>query len=621
MHSEINAAPTSLWVIIRTDWKWWLSGAILSIILTSVLIAGGASGLVPNIDYPFTYNGDGVFIAIQRLIEGWNFDNPRSGYPFGSSLLDYPASDSGNYLILKLIGTFASHWYSVFNIYYLLGFAVTFVASFCVLRTVGLAIPFAFAAATLFNFLPFHFERIDHTFFTWYFVVPVFYYVALRIFHPSSLMEISGSSAPKKFFYAVCLMILGSFGVYYAIFGLIILTVIIISSLIGYRPPNSFRISFFAACIVVLGVLLNLAPNLIHRFSEGPNPEVAQRSIGESEIYAFKFAQLVLPRSGHRNNKLADISSKYSANTPWITENGTATLGAIGTLGLLAALGIIFSTLVGKEQNGTLRIVSLTLLVLFMFGTVGGFGVIFAQIISPSIRAWNRISVFISFGALLVFFMLLQSQVTKYFSGRRLTILSIIFSLTLLLVGLFDQTTTSCKPCNEQVKMAFNSDRDFIRSIESSLPTGSAIYQLPYWQFPEPNPPYYRLPAYDLSLGFVHSSSLRWSFGGMKGRRGDLFYRSLSKEPFSRQLEVIQRLGMAGIYVDRRGFEDGGKAAIDAFTALLGTPPTFARTDGEIVFFRIPLSEPSINLEGLKTEQIMQKANYAVDQWGHRIGM
>jgi phosphoglycerol transferase len=332
MDNGINFAHSSLRKIIRSDWRWWLFGAALSTILPSVLIAGWPTGLLPNIDYPFTYNGDGFFIAIQRLIEGWIFENPRSGYPFGSSLLDYPASDSGNYLILKLLGAIAGHWYSVFNIYYLLGFAVTFVVAFLVLRAVGLAIPFAFTAAMLFNFLPFHFQRIDHTFYTWYFVVPVFYYVALRIFNPISLKEIADTTAWQKFIFAVCLIGLGSFGVYYAIFGLIILSVIVISSLAKRRNDNSFKISLIASSFVVFGVILNLAPNLIHQQLNGKNPEVAQRGIGESEIYAFKFVQLILPRSGHRSHSLGEVWNRYSGATPWVNENSTSTLGMVGFL-------------------------------------------------------------------------------------------------------------------------------------------------------------------------------------------------------------------------------------------------------------------------------------------------
>jgi phosphoglycerol transferase len=551
-----------------------------------------------------------------RLIEGWVYENPRSGYPFGSNYLDYAGSDSGNNFILKLLGALTGEWYLALNLYFLLGFAVTFVVAFGVLRSFGLAIPFAFTAAALFNFLPFHFQRIPHLYYTWYFVIPIYYYIALRFFQPSEAEKTVEVSLTTKLFYALSLIGLGSFGIYYALFGLILFSVVAIYEAVANYNLKAIKVAFLASCFVFLGVMLNVTPSLIHQYSNGKNKEVAQRGIGESEIYGFKFAQLILPRNGHRIASLDNISSKYSNATPLINENTTSTLGAVGSIGLIAVFGLILSSLAGIKHSRILSITSLIVLVFFMFGTIGGFGSIFAQTITSSIRAWNRISIFIGFGVLLIIFILLQIEIQKRFTERRSFFAASVIAIIFLLGGLYDQTISSCKACNEQTRNAFSMDREFIHSIENSLPAGSAIYQLPYMPFPEV-PPLYRLPDYGLSIGFLHSSSLHWSYGGMKGRSGDLFYRSLSKESLAKQLEVIKRLGMAGIYIDKRGFDDNGKTLIKQVTELLGIPPTFTRSDGEVVFFRLTQNHLS-NLEGLNPEQIMEKAGYFVDQLGAR---
>ena len=617
MNKTALSTQASLSIIIRPDWKWWLSGAIFSFVLASVLMTGWPSGLFPNPAYPFTYNNDGAFSVIQRLIEGWIFNNPRSGYPFGSNLLDYPSSDSGNYLLLKLIGSFTGEWYSAHNIYFLLGFSVSFVAAFCVLQSFGLAKSFAFTAATLFVFLPFHFLRLEHLFFTWYFVVPIFYYIALRFFNSSASNESAKASLSTKVFYALCLISLGTFGIYYALFGLILFMVVAIYEAVANYNSSALKVAFMASSLVFFGVLLNVAPNLIHQYSSGKNIEVAQRGIADSEIYGFKFAQLILPRSEHRIAGLANISTKYRSASPLINENVTSSLGVVGSLGFLAVFGIIVLSLAGRLKNRTLNIVSLIVLTLFMFGTIGGFGSIFAQTITTSIRGWNRISIFIGFGALLVIFMLLQAEIQKRFSGRRLVFMSSFISIVFLMGGLYDQTVPPCKACNEQTQKVFNMDREFVRSIEKSVPIGSAVYQLPYMPFPEV-PPLHRLKDYALSVGFLHSTSLHWSYGGMKGRPGDLFYRSLAKEPLKRQLEVISRLGFAGVYVDRRGYDDNDHTVIDDLTALLGAPPTLTRADGEVVFFQLNQEMPHVNLDGISAEQIMKKAGYIVDHLGAR---
>lgn len=74
----------------------------------------------------------------------------------------------------------------------------------------------------------------------------------------------------------------------------------------------------------------------------------------------------------------------------------------------------------------------------------------------------------------------------------------------------------------------------------------------------------------------------------MKGRQGDLFYRSLSRKPIEKQLEAITQMGFTGIYIDRRGFKDQADSLIAQLSVLLGGGPSLQRDDGQVVFFQIP---------------------------------
>jgi len=607
----------SLSSVVRSDWKWLALGAVLSFFLASALMSGWPAGLLPNLAYPFTYDNDGAFHGIQRLIEGWSFDNARVGYPFGSNYMDYPSSDLGHLLTVKFLGTYAGEWHVVHNLYFLIGFVVTFVASYLVFRVFSLAIPFAFTAAILFNFLPFHFQRLPHLFLTWYFVIPIFYYIAFRFLILAPRNEAGKASFSQKLGYVLCLIGLGSFGVYYAFFGIILLVSVGGFGLAANYNLKLLKSTVFISFMVFAGVLLNVTPNLIHEYLNGSNPEVAQRDAGESELYGFKFAQLVVPRLAHRNAKLAAVSSRYTSTTPLNNENTSSTLGVVGTFGLLVVFGIIFLTLAGKTLNKTLMTISLIVLVLFMFGTIGGFGSIFAQLITTSIRAWNRVSVFIGFGALLVFFLALQLEVQKRVRGYYSSVLLGFIAVILLLGGLYDQTTSACQTCNDEVEKAFNRDREFVQSIEKSLPVGSAVYQLPYMPYPEV-PPLHRLKDYELFSGFLHSTALNWSYGGMKGRSGDLFFRSLAREPLSRQVEVLEQLGFAGVYVDRRGYDVKDDTVVEGLTDVLDASSALTRADGNVVFFRLGQTKMQINLKGLSSAQLMRKAGYIADHLGPR---
>lgn len=608
----------SFFEVFRSEWCWWLFGGVFSFILASILMSGWPAGILPNLSYPYTYQGDGLSHSwlTLRAIEGWVFENPRSGYPFGSNFLDYPGSDSGNLLILKVIGLLAGEYYYALNLFFLLSFSAVFVASFCTLRALDLSKVLAASAALLFAFLPFHFQRIGHLFYLWYFVVPIFFYLSFLFFYKASEFGFKSLGLRLYFLFFAALVCLASFGVYYALFGTVLLAS---SAVLAYAKTGRIASTFLPLATIgglILGVLLNVAPNVINKKINGPNSEVAVRSPAEAEVYGLKLMQLVLPRLGHRDPRLASLSDLYSKHYPLINENSTASLGLVGAAGFMGSFLLLLAGMSGRKLDSRLAVLAVLMLVLFLFGTIGGFGSLFSAIISSSIRGWNRISVFIAFGAIAIFFIALQIFISRYFSPQRAKIVFVASALVFGGVGLYDQTVPACMPCNEQTKIAFNNEKHFVADIEKTLPVGSAVYQLPYMPFPEVAP-LYRLHTYDLSVGFLHSKDLRWSYAGMKGREGDLFYRALAQEPIEKQLEVVRRMGFAGIYIDRRGFEDNADVLINRLSVLLGDKPLLTRADGQVVFFR--LTSPSdVDLSGLNSSEIMKKAGYVVDKLGPR---
>ncbi|QNA91162.1 sugar translocase [Massilia sp. Dwa41.01b] len=553
----------------------------------------------------------------QRVIEGWIFDNPRSGYPFGSNFLDYPGSDSGNLLVLKLLGLVTDSPYAAVSLYFLAGFAVTFVCAYGAMRAFGLHRPFALAGAMLFNFVPFHFLRFDHLFYTWYFVAPLFFHIALRIANASRAAPPDGPQGRLSgWLAAACLLALGCFGVYYAAFGLILLGVVFLAGLLGPLDLKAVRLAALAICLVVLGVLANVAPNVVHKYRNGPNPEVAQRSAVDAELYAFKLVQLVYPRPDHRSSRAGNMTKRYNETFPLVNENFTSSLGAVGAAGFLGMFLLLCAVLAGRKVDRKLQLVALLSFVLFMFGTIGGFGSLFAQLVTSALRGWSRISIFIAFGALLFFFMVLQALCRRFPGERRLALAAVAAAVTL--VGLYDQTTTACRSCIAATQTRFERDSDFVAAIERSLAPGSAVYQLPYMPFPEV-PNQVRLASYDLASGVLNSRSLKWSYAGMKGRNGDGFFRALAQEPVEKQIKVIRRLGFAGVYIDRRGYADNGQAIVQRFTEALGHGPAIERADKEIVFFPLgPGSTPQAELAGLSDVELAARAGFIADRHGLR---
>lgn len=555
--------------VAKQEWTIWLAGAVLSFIAASLFMSGWPDGLLPEIKKPFTYAGDGISYMwnIKRVIEeAWFFTNSHTGYPFGSNHLDYPTSDTGSYLILKIIGTLFQSPVAALNLYFLLGFSFVFAASYIVLRTLGISRTFSFSGSILYTFTSFHFGRIGHLFFTWYFVAPLFFYFGFKFFNNELKFFYQKQTLKNKILNVLALLILASFGIYYALFGSMVLFVSTLLAAIFYRSWAHLRIGLIACGVVCLGVLLNVAPSLLHLSAMGPNLEGVNRFPAESELYGLKLTQMFLPRGDHRLDSFYDFASLYNNNFPMVTENISSSLGAANSLGLLLLiLSIFIAPMVlssgvkhtqNKQFSNQMLIMGLLVCSLFFMATVGGFASLFALLVSASIRSWNRISIFIEFisaAALMLCLEWLFRCCTNNINNKYKIALQSVLAGILIFYGVADQTVKPCPACLNSNYTLFEHDKNFIQSIEKSLPTGSAIYQLPYMGYPEYSA-VNNLGSYDQARGHLHSNALKWSFGGIRGREGDWFYRKLAQLPIEQQLTVAQALGFAGVYIDRRGY-------------------------------------------------------------------
>lgn len=590
MHAPPAASEfqfTSLRQTCRKEWLIPTTGVVVTFILASIFLSGWPAGLIPEIHVPFAYAGDALSSTwlTQRAMEGWIFQNERSGFPFGSSFLDYPGSDAASFLILKILGLLTGSSAGAMNLYFLLSFPVNFLAAYLVLRSLKINAALSFAAAVLFTFAPFHFLRLGHIFYTWYFLVPIYFYIGLQIVLNGSQLDFKSASWRRRTALSVLYVVMTGFGVYYTAFGMLVVAA---ACAIALFNRNLRGIRFIAAPVIfflAIGTVANLAPNVLNEHRLGHNPEVAERQPLESEVYGTKPMQLILPRPGHRSEYLAGLTNEYNATTPLVNENSTSTLGLFGMLGLVVLLLTAMMGIANVKVDRRLAALTLMSMVLLAFMIVGGLGSLFAHVVSPSIRGWNRASIFLSFSTLAA--LVLVAQHASMLVSRRLGVqLTAAMASLMLIVGIWDQTTPACTSCNAALRISYEQDRAFIQQVERALPPGAAVYQLPYMGFPE-SPAINKLHSYDLTTGFIHSRDLKWSFAGMKGREGDLFFRNLSLLPISDQLHAIQEKGFGAVYIDSRGYADEGVEVVQAWTTALGHGPSFIRPDGKVFVFSL----------------------------------
>src|SRR5262249_13456525 len=282
-------------------------------------------------------------------------------------------------------------------------------------------------------------------------------------------------------------------------------------------------------------------------------------------------AQLILPVTGHRLPSLAAFKDNYNHQAPLVNENDCTSLGFIGSAGFLI---LILRLIFGKLEDNTTRLLD-PLSVLkasgVLFATIGGFSSLFAFLISPQLRGYNRIGVFIGFLALFAAVLLLerlrQAWARQIWARpARDGVLFGIFMASLLVLGVLDETSAVPQnmldfvPNYRQLKAEYESDADFVKRIEASLPQHAMVFQLPYVPFPESfrASRSSRVTAYDHLRGYLHSKNLHWSYGAIKGREGDVWEKNVAARPINELAETLVFAGFSGIYMDRLGYSDQG---------------------------------------------------------------
>ena len=566
--------------IFKTEWLIWLSLAVVAFVAASLFMSGWPMGLLPELMTPYSYDGDGMAYLwnVQRVIEGaWYFDNQRAGFPFGSNHLDYPTSDTGSYLAIKLLGWAIPNAAAALNLYYLLGFSLAAITGYLVSRTVGVSKSFAVATALIYTFTSFHFGRLGHLFFTWYFVAPLFFYVGFRLLSEKQVFLEKSLSLSSKLANVLALAALASFGIYYSFFGCL---VIVFCTGIAFCVHRSWKYvleGLLTLFFIAFGVLLNVLPSFLYIFNKGENREGVSRMASESELYALKIAQLLLPRGDHRLDTFFEFSNRYNSSFPLVTENISASLGMVGSIGFVLLLGSAFSLPFLQRKNtssqgnapfhigtpslqqGQFQVLAILCIGLVLMGTLGGFSSLFSMLISSAIRSWNRISIFIAFISVLACMLAVDLWVIKYTKkftkSRYAQAICVLIAVVLIALGVLDQTSKPCHSCQLANQNLYKNDHDFIQTVETSLPKNAAIYQLPYSSYPE-HGAVNAMGSYDQARGHLHSQHLNWSFGGMRGREGDWFYRKLAQLPIAEQVTVVAAMGFSGIYIDRRGYLD-----------------------------------------------------------------
>src|SRR4029079_18591702 len=118
----------------------------------------------------------------------------------------------------------------------------------------------------------------------------------------------------------------------------------------------------------------------------------------EAEEYGLKLTHVLLPTSGHNSRFLAAVQSAYDSSFRVLqTENRTNTLGFVGAAGFVTLLAVVVLPVRKRWPLGPLAAITIYGVLL---GMVGGLGSLFAFLVTPQVRAYDRVAIYLAFFAL-----------------------------------------------------------------------------------------------------------------------------------------------------------------------------------------------------------------------------
>ncbi|HVK16238.1 MAG TPA: hypothetical protein VM533_04765 [Fimbriiglobus sp.] len=552
---------------------------LLFALATVAVLVAGLRLESADIRVPFAYHGDALLILplVKATIErGSHWANERFGAPGIQELHDFPIVDHLHFGIMWLIGLAVPDPFAVFNLFYLLTYPLTTLSAMFVLRRLGLSVPAAGVGGLLFAFLPYHYLRGQgHYFLAAYYVVPLAVLVMVWICGgrlPFFRREPDGRYRFRPWSADTLAAVLiaaatASGGAYYAFFACALL---LFAGCYGWAVAGTWR-AFAAAGLVVAVIVAvgvaNHAPTFAYQYHFGRNSAPTTRYPEEAEEYGLKLTHLFLPVAGHHSRALAEVRSVYDSDVrPLQTENADATLGLLGSAGLAVLLA---AAVLPVRRVWLLGPLSGLAIFAVLLGTIGGLGALFNLLVTPQVRCYNRVSVYIAFLCLAAVCGLMDWA----FTGRAAWLRWPTF-LALAAFGVWDQTdnrwfTPAFAANRAEVATQFRADAAFYAEVERTMPGGS-VFNLPFIPYPE-TLSVGKLSGYDHARGYLHTDTMRWSFGAMEGREVDLWQREVAAESPDRMLPRIVARGFDALLIDRRGYSPTEADALHGgVMALLG---------------------------------------------------
>jgi hypothetical protein len=548
-----------------------------------------------------------ILPMVQSTLEGGtHWTTPRLGAPAGQDMHDFPVIDHLHFAMIWLLGQVLPSAVVVFNVYYLLTYPLAALSMMAVLRHFHVSLASAAAAGVYYAALPYHQYRSEnHYFLSAYFMVPPACLYMLEICRGRlPFFSLSGNRfspfSVNSLIAVVMMLAVASAGAYYAFFACGLYVCAGAYTAVTTRTLKPLISAGMLVAIVTAGGVANHLPTFIYQAHYGKHPSPIERSPEESEHYGLKLTQLLLPIDDHNIRVFADYKAIYNSYVrPVQSYTERYSLGLVASVGFVSLTLRMLFMLPRRWPSTDLSVMTMFAV---MIGVVGGLGAIFNQTITPAVRCYNRIAIFI--GVFVLFeIAIIGDRLIGWLAGKTVIAtlrrgMPLLVWVPVLIGGLIEMTpyefgTDKRAQRIQKHQQRWFVDAEFFREIEQIMNAegtepGPAVFQLPYIHWPE-SASIHKLGAYELARGYLHTRTLRWSFGCIRGREQDEWYRNvmlMAPQAVPPMLDRIALGGFEGLLLDKRGYTPSqAKAIEEELNKAIGGAVIVRHPDGEQIFY------------------------------------
>jgi phosphoglycerol transferase len=365
-----------------------------------------------------------------------------------------------------------------------------------------------------------------------------------------------------KFWIAIGIGLLtGVQNVYYTSVFLQFLGFAAVTQAIRRQPGTKIFAPILVGTVSVCGFVLMNLDTFSYQATHGVNLQAAARTYQGVERYALKPLDLLIPPPDHRSSVARKIAWDYTyaeAKKVYITgEPFSQYLGLFGVSSLLY-LGIVSVVRLNRWPPQPMPGHTAQILWIVLYSVIGGINGLLGQVGINLFRCTNRFSIWI-LAITLLFAARQLSRLSRFWPPALITCLSALL-LTLVLWDQLPPTTTQSDLSS--IAAMISSDRAFTNDLEKALPPGALVFQLPAMKFPE-SWPIVQMGDYEHFRPYLYSKDLHFSYGDDKGRGRDDWQFAVEHLPPAEMIAALEKYGFAAIYINRRGYEDGGRKLIE----------------------------------------------------------